>query len=170
MEETPYTRAVIRTARGDRRKLKEATVERDQLRAEVNRLQGYNESLLQERDSRITTVAGLRLALEGLLGGVTDRDIVAYKALARDDGKPRSYPITVTDTAIIYAATALAATPDEHERRIKAEALREFAKSRDIEVVGNGDWYAGIAAERTATVDDLRDTADRLEKGATNGR
>jgi len=55
-------------------------------------------------------------------------------------------------------------------KRGKSEALREFAKSRDIEVIGNGDWYGGIQAERTATVEDLRETADRLEKEATDGR
>ena len=55
-------------------------------------------------------------------------------------------------------------------KRGKSEALREFAKSRDVEVIGNGDWYSGVQAERTATVDDLRETADRLEKEATNGR
>lgn len=40
--------------------------ERDQLRAEVERLRKYNESLLRERDDRIALLAQLRGALETL--------------------------------------------------------------------------------------------------------
>jgi chromosome segregation ATPase len=129
----------------------EAIAERDRLRSEVERLRGYNESLLKERDGHIHAAAGLRRALEEAPDYIDN-------------------PMTGDAASVLrrYVNTALAASPDDHARRLKSEALREFAKSRDIEVVGNGDWYAGIAAERTATVDDLRETADRLE--AANGR
>jgi hypothetical protein len=53
--------------------------------------------------------------------------------------------------------------------RIKAEALRDFAKSRDVEVIVTDEWSEGIQVERTATLEDLRETADRLEKEDKNG-
>ena len=117
------------------------------------------QDLREQRDAAESTASGLRRALEGMLCGVADRDIVDCKALARGDGQPRSYPITVTDTAIIYAATALAASPAEHERRIKSEALREAA----AKVVEFGNAPLSLAYAHFLDAE-----ADRLE--AANGR
>ena len=68
-----------------------------------------------------------------------------------------------------YVNTALAASPDEHERRIKAETLRETAKEleslRDhIQTeIGPDDARDDIRRVCLNRAKDLREEADRLE-------
>lgn len=63
--------------------------------------------IAQELDQLRSTVAGLRRALEEIA----------------NDGVERS-----RDPRTLIAQSALTASPDEHERRIKSEALREAAE------------------------------------------
>ena len=95
-----------------------------------------------------STVAGLRRALEEIA----------------NDGVERS-----RDPRTILARTALAASPDEHERRIKSEALRATAKEledlRDhIQTeIGPDDARDDIRRVCWNRAKDLREEADRLE-------
>jgi hypothetical protein len=137
--------AAIRYLLGEAAKYRESAAERDQLRAQLG-VATNNARHYANRTSELEAqVADLRGALEEAI-----EELEAVKVLA------------VTDPLRL----ALYRTAPQSLGRLKAEALREFAKSRDVEVIGNGDWYGGIQAERTATVDDLRETADRMEKEA----
>lgn len=143
--------------------------------AEMAARKKAQEAAERERDEARAQVADLRVALEECRGcveaaqieGMTERlveaDIHEAGSLAGLVSRRLLHVYPIADAAI-------SRTPAQSLGRIKAKALREFAKSRDVEVIGNGDWYGGIQAERTATVDDLRETADRLEKEATDGR
>ncbi len=165
-----------------------ATAERDQLRADNEEskeqsvywqgaaieMRGYKEAAERERDEAWKMAHSVRETLQDVRN---QRD--AAQAHAEDlrgalgvvlrsaFPHPVEHP-TMTEAWKIGEA-AIDRTPAQSLGRIKSEALREFAKSREVEVVGNGEWYAGIEAERIATVGDLRDTADRLEKEVTNG-
>ena len=170
----------------DEREAVEAlTAERDQLRAEVDRLRGLAatnaadatkamqmyRAATARAEAAEAHVADLRAALEG-----TDRRLGKHHESSHIQRAAQSLlgehcPICVEAPQVfIRHAAALARTPAQSLAKVKAEALREFAKSRDVEVVGDGDWYNGIEAERTATIGDLLETAARLEKEAANGR
>lgn len=96
-----------------------------------------------ERDQLRSTVAGLRGPMQVYFDGYMQDE--AEDAEDCVDGERQHL-------AALAVKTALAASPDEHARRLKAEALREAA----------GELAPGIDA-----VDYLLAEADRLE--AANG-
>ena len=110
-----------------------------------------------ERDQLRATVAGLQRALEDAPDYIDN-------------------PMTGDAAQMLrrYVNAALAASPDEHARRIKAEALRatanELESLRDhIQAeVGPDDARDEIRRVCLNRAKDLRDEADRLE--ATNER
>ena len=110
-----------------------------------------------ESDQLRATVSGLRRALEEAPDYI-------------------DHPMTGDAAQMLrrYVNTALAASPDEHERRIKAETLRETAKEleslRDhIQTeIGPDDARDDIRRVCLNRAKDLREEADRLE--AANGR
>ena len=116
-----------------------------------------------ERDQLRATVAGLRRALEA---GKADRWAATVGNTETNAFAPSPW--------VLMAETALAASPDEHERRIKAETLRETAKEleslRDhIQTeIGPDDARDDIRRVCLNRAKDLREEADRLE--AANGR
>lgn len=144
------------------------TAERDQLRAENAALCKVNKShadyyeIREERDQLRNTVAGLRRAL-----GEADRDCwrgyndtrsfidANVPNWTRGDDGPSFELIRNANKR----KAALAASPDEHARRIKAESLREMANRLDKQCCECHD----------ECIQDLRDEADRLESEATNG-
>lgn len=147
MEETPYTRAVIRTARGNRQKMKEAIAEREKLRAEVERVRvevaeaqsaAANLGTLwatacgKLTDSQ-STVAGLRRALEEACPEepmVQDEQGGCVWCGGYPDGRPLSMPKHKDhhkDCGWLIGRAALADTPDTFERKIQVDALEEIA-------------------------------------------
>jgi len=134
-------------------------------------MRGYKEAAERERDEAQALVGELRGKIGALLSNVTDRDINAYKALARDDGQPRDYPILVTDLALIDAYAALTTTAPQAIGRLQAKVMREMARylrgvSGDCKEEGHHqyDLWKGLAS----AADDCEAEADRLE--AENGR
>lgn len=124
--------------------LREIEDERDQLRAEVERLRG-------ERGS-----------LETL---IVDAHFRAFGSRHYAYVDPRS-----------ACDLLVAATSDEHDRRIKAEALRATAKELESlrdhiqEYIGPDDARDDIRRICLNRAKDLREEADRLEKEVPNGR
>ena len=116
-----------------------------------------------ERDQLRATVAGLRRALEA---GKADRWAATVGNTETNAFAPSPW--------VLMAETALAASPEDHARQIKAEALRETAVEleslRDhIQAeIGPDDARDDIRRICLNRAKDLRETAERLE--AANGR
>lgn len=114
------------------------------------------EAAERDREAAESTVAGLRRALEEI-----DSDVagLGWTKTGRTRGR---------------IDTALAASPAEHERRIKAETLRATAKELEslrnhIQTqIGPDDARDDIRRICLNRAKDLREEADRLE--AANGR
>ena len=105
-------------------------------------------------DGLADTAAGLRRALEDELSwsranGPCQAGLV----------KRCMCPHCITERS----KAALAASPDDHERRIKAEGLREVARAASV-APGAKHW------EWDGLYNFIISEADRLEKEATNGR
>lgn len=121
-------------------------------------------------DEYACRAARLRGALDGLIGWMEPQEAKAYEELARPDGKPRKYPITVTDQAIIAAVSALAEPPSASLAKVKAAALREAARDAFCTLSAKGKH---ASARRDGWEDGIRDCslaidaiADRLEREA----
>jgi len=161
---------------------REFAEERDQLRAEVERLRGELDFEKAENDfgcggvrsslrgmtaraeAAESTVAGLRRALDGFK--------TAWQAWPPStDGLAHAVHF---GNAMEAVDAALAASPDDHERRIKAEALRSTAAELEVlrdyiqTEVGPDDARDDIRRICWNRAKDLREEADRLE--AENGR
>ena len=165
-EERDQLRAEVETASGNARLYADKCTA---LEAEVERLRVDYEQLTQlckateerERDA-ITTAAGLRRALEA---GKADRWAATVGNTETNAFAPSPW--------VLMAETALAASPEDHARQIKAEALRETA----VELESLRDHIQYYIAPDDARDDirriclnrakDLREEADRLE--APNG-
>ena len=111
----------------------------------------------------------LRKALEQLVGHIEPDELEAYKKLSRDDGKPRRYPLTVTDHAIIAGCAALA-DPPPPDPRDEAFRLAETELLRLWKLVPAG--RAGVGGVRTIELEDdevarLRQIVDAIR--AANG-
>lgn len=131
------------------------------LEAEVERLRGYNESLLKERDGHIHAAAGLRRALEA---GKADRWAATVGNTETNAFAPSPW--------VLMAEAAIAATPDDHARRLKSEALRSTAAELEVlrdyiqSEVSPDDARDDIRRICLNRAKDLRDEAGQLE--ATN--
>ena len=116
-----------------------------------------------ERDQLRATVAGLRRALEA---GKADRWAATVGNTETNAFAPSPW--------VLMAETALAASPDDHERQIEAEALRatanELENLRDHiqEYIAPDDARDDIRRVCLNRAKDLRETAERLEKEAPN--
>ena len=112
-----------------------------------------------------STVAGLRRALEA---GKADRWAATVGNTETNAFAPSPW--------VLMAEAALAASPAEHERRIKAETLRATEKELESlrnhiqEYIGPDDARDDIRRICLNRAKDLREEADRLEKEAPNGR
>jgi len=93
----------------------------------------------------------LLAALVALVGHIKREELEAYKELCRDDGKPRRYPITVTDHAIIAGCNALA-DPPPPDTRDAALRLAEAELLRLWKLVPAG--RAGVGGVRTIELED----------------
>ena len=121
------------------------------------------EAAERDREAAESTTAGLRRALEA---GKADRWAATVGNTETNAFAPSPW--------VLMAETALAASPAEHERRIKAEALR--ATSEELETlrdhiqteIGPDDARDDIRRVCLNRAKDLREEADRLE--AANGR
>ncbi len=152
-------------------------------------MRGYKEAAERERDEAWKMAHSVRETLQDVrnqrdaaqahaedLRGALECLITAAECIRHwhDTGKDNEGMIVSSEKVrelwveTEKARAISARTPAQSLARVKAAVLREFAKSREVEVVGSGEWYAGIEAERIATVGDMRDTADRLEKESTN--
>lgn len=111
----------------------------------------------RERDA-ITTAAGLRRALEA---GKADRWAATVGNTETNAFAPSPW--------VLMAETALAASPDDHARRLKSEALRATAKELESlrdhiqEYIGPDDARDDIRRVCLNRAKDLREEADRLE-------
>lgn len=224
---------LFKRAKKAEEKNKALTAERDQLRAEVERLNGCletrgliiaSQNLERERivveakancdaataraEATESTAAGLRRALESAIermdrdedeqesvdicmdcgDGARDRiDSEQWKfdshgdMLCRYCGAHRGlcgYPVQGLDDVKESLKAALTASPDEHERRIKGEALREAAEYATSAAVTlplpdhtpTGEYVLYGDRCRVAVAHGLLAQADRLEKEATNGQ
>lgn len=170
--ERDQLRILYNTARDGMREVGElletCRIELAESRAEVERLQG---ELAEEQSAAAnlgtlwatacgkltdaqSTAAGLRRALEDELSwsranGPCQAGLV----------KRCMCPHCITERS----KAALAASPDEHARRIKAEGLREVARAASV-APGAKHW------EWDGLYNFIISEADRLEKEATNGR
>ena len=168
--ERDHLRILYNTARDGMREvgalLETCRIELAESRAEVERLRGeldahvgkqsLKEMLRQmlatadERDQLRNTAAGLRRALEevqeGLHAHCNEHDEECCRICLGEE-----------------ITAALAASPADHERRIKAEGLREVARAASV-APGAKHW------EWDGLYNFIISEADRLEKEATNGR
>lgn len=124
-----------------------------------------NPSLLQHRITAAeSTVAGLRRALEEVQAMNPWKYEKAYSSFNGDPG--RTVGLLIQDRVNAIITPALTASPAEHKRRIRAEALRELIaeadKRRGSIINAFGDVSAGDILEIAVEM------ADRLE--ATDGK
>ena len=162
---------------------REFAEERDQLRAEVERLRGENlksrlvgvvdgfeagaSSEVKELEA---TVAGLRRALEEIARDKV-ADISALTGQSHDLLCSLCGSCHNADCPVPLAQAALAASSDEHDRRIKAEALNGMAQYLDS-VAGDcnedGHHQADLVPGLRSAANDCREAAKIVE--APNGR
>ena len=133
------------------------------------------EAAERDREAAESTAAGLRRALEEIVDEV---QTIAYGK--EDDvkndftsGESHGWSMAYMHLCGIVGP-ALAASPDEHARRLKSEALRatasELESLRDhIQTeIGPDDARDDIRRVCLNRAKDLRETAERLEKEAPN--
>lgn len=116
------------------------------------------------------TLAARVAEMEGALEAASRLLCKQYFRLASGEiGPEKAVTLQALKSIGMIIDFALVRTPAQSLARVKAAAVREAATALNSNVLGNGDYYAGMEAGIESAKNTFEDIADRLEAEAANG-